>query len=1285
MILGVTVIDKLSKKVLNKDENGLVFGVLVDDTVNIIKQKMFVNLGIMYYPNLIKIEIKIKDEYKLLNGDYKEEYNVYVTNLFNIINEIEYNNLNFDPYYLYTSVLKQDDILENYYNILLKEFTELTIDDLANIIKMKIKDFADQNSNSMLFSDVELDYFNQDILNYITKLNSEYKTISDLYKNEKFMVDFYKKAYKITDYSEFYDTNIDKSPLFTYISIVYNIKGNNIEYDLNDNSNKIVKLDKIFNTLELSDKIQFIVYSGNDTGGKKIPKIKIYNKIISDVSDTIIKSWVLNEKKKMNQMTYKKIRGLMIKYKLDSLKTKRVENLFMTVIINENGYIIVKLNFTSDDNKTLIDDITNAIKSGIDDIIDTINKLDGVYTNSERLMFTKDSDVDINNISVILGTNTLLNKNKLRGMLTKFGISDIFELKESKDETKLSMYYKKNVKNDSYELDSDKKGITVTIQNNDFKLNSSVISIYSATSINQINTIVNEICILSSLIKEGEVKKTSSILEEEEEQIDIKEKSNIKKLRESIKTSSIKCQKKKQPREVEENEIEDANFMDKNKKSIISYEGRNFICPTVDYPYPGFTVDNILCCFKKEGRRVKQVLEQPYILETIVQPSNFIINVKSPNGEAFDTYVIKVISDINEEVGFRDIKGDSPYFYMSNNNNFPLVHIHNEDLIKTIEDTEENAPDGSSIWLNSVPLSQLLTKPNKSTCVKQPKFDVKDNLDVNAKCKHHIDNNIFGYNINSYPCCFDNKRNLYNPIKIKEKNPTKMHILTTDKPAAKQHLGYLQHGLKELFELINTNKSSKFYRWGVNQNNLSFFNCVLEGIEYKIGDISIENTTELRRILINYLERTPDTFNKLNGGNIVSKYISLKNYIDAIRDNTNVIYWMDIIDLIHRVLSCNILIIDIPHIDSDKYNYNNTKIVCNFSVKYDTKKPFMIFIKKKKKFEIVVEIEQNPLLINFVFDYNKSNVIKFFVNYYKSSCIKQEVFPETFNYQASFDIHNIIEILKGTKHEILCQLVNSFNKVNFIVTKTGLIIPVKETGIINMPFVSYDKFIERDKAIDIHRYRNELESINKILPENKKIEILGITTKSNLPTDKYYTGILTNFGQIIPVKNTKVINASELQNLETDFPYYSDVDKYLSNKINIPNVEVEWNNMMNDKKEYIFKIKKIIGKNISETDKQQVLEIIKQKRLSKNNKINKIKTIFNTYLKDEQNEDFDLDFILKHISNEIINDNVQNLLLNNLVTSEIYNPMDIIKRDNESILLNINDIRKWIDKFAINE
>ena len=1300
MTLGVKIIDKLTNQVLNKSEDEILFGILMDDTINVIKQKMFVALGIMYYPNLIKLETKINNEYVLLDDNncllfcyekYPDEPVIYVTNLFAIINENSYKDLNFEPYYLYTTVVKQsNDILEDYFNILLKEFTELTIDDLNNIMKMKIKDFSDQNSNYTLFSVSDLDFFNTDIVNYIELLNSEHRKVFEIYKNEKYLIDFYKKAYELKDYSLFYETNVDKSPLFTYISIIYTIKKKGIELDLDSGDttpNKMLKLDKIFNMLELSEKIPFVVYSG--TGDNKTPKVKIYNKIISDISDNVIKSWVLNEKKKMNQMTYKKIKGLMIKYKLDVLKTKKIENLFMTIILNEDGEMIVKLNFTQDDDKTFIEDITEMVKIGIDDIIDTINQLDNVYYNSNRLPYTKELDVSINSINVVLATNMLINKNKLRNMLTKFGISDIFELKESKDETKLSMYYKNYGKRDSEDMIADKKGITVTVQNNDFKMNSSIISIYSGYSINQIITIVNEISILSLLAQEGQ--KSISILDEEiEEQKEIKEKSNIKKLKESIKTSSTKCQKQKQPKELEGTETNE--FLEINKKSIIKYENRMFICPNPQYPYPGFTSDNILCCFKKEGRRLKQMMEKPYVLETIVQPSNFIINVKNiSEQDSFETYVIKVISDINEEFGIINTIDASPYFYISNNSlkgkDLPLVHIHNKDLIQLIEETENNAPSGYSMWLNSVPLSQLLTKPNKSTCVHQPNLELGGTKNLNAPCQHHADNNIFGYNINSYPCCFDNKRNIYNLVKIKEKNPIKMHILTTDKPAAKQHLGHLQKGLKELFELINTNTKSQFYRWGVNQNNLAFFNCILEGIEYKIGNNSIENTTELRRLLINYLEQNPDDFYKLNSGNIVLKYNSLPNYIDAIRDNVNVIYWMDIIDLVKRALGINILVIDIPYTDPNTIDYNNTKLICNFSMKYDITKPFMIFIKKKKTFEIIVEIEEKPLSIRFAFDYKTSIIIKFFLKYYKTTCIKQDVYPDTYTYQSALDINDIIELLKGTPHEFLCQLVNVFNKVNMIVTKTGLIIPVKESGILNMPFVWFNDFIKKDKSIDIIKYKKELESLNVILPIDKQITILGITTKS-INNIKYYTGILTNYGQIIPVKNTQV-DDTILQDLELDFKYYPDVDTYLYNKDYnkdlIKNLEVEWNQQVSNKNNDIYEIKKVLGKKLSDSDKTKIVTIIKKPKLSKINKIEQIKNIFKTYININTNQTTSIDFILDHIANEVINDNIQNSLLNNLITSDVYNPNEIVKRDNESILLNINDIRKWISKFSINE
>ena len=67
---------------------------------------------------------------------------------------------------------------------------------------------------------------------------------------------------------------------------------------------KFIKLDKIFNVLELTPDIPFVALNLNSSGE---PKIKVYNKLMEEVSDKEFKMWILNEKKKLNQMSYKKV------------------------------------------------------------------------------------------------------------------------------------------------------------------------------------------------------------------------------------------------------------------------------------------------------------------------------------------------------------------------------------------------------------------------------------------------------------------------------------------------------------------------------------------------------------------------------------------------------------------------------------------------------------------------------------------------------------------------------------------------------------------------------------------------------------------------------------------------------------------------------------------------------------------------------------------------------------------------------------------------------------------
>ena len=175
-------------------------------------------------------------------------------------------------------------------------------------------------------------------------------------------------------------------------------------------------------------------------------------------------------------------------------------------------------------------------------------------------------------------------------------------------------------------------------------------------------------------------------------------------------------------------------------------------------------------------------------------------------------------------------------------------------------------------------------------------------------------------------------------------------------------------------------------------------------------------------------------------------------------------------------------------------------------------------------------------------------------------------------------------------------------------------------------------------------------------------------------------GVLTNFGQIIPVKRG-VENNTNLPVIDKKF--YPDADDYLSKQKNIKNSEEEWSNKRNKERENIFLIKKRLGKKISENEniKNDILNIIKKTDETKMKKINLLKNIFKEIGASPISNATDLE--LSDIANEVINDNVENLLLNNVVMENIYNPNEIKHTDTESIWLNINDITNWFKKYEI--
>ena len=98
--------------------------------------------------------------------------------------------------------------------------------------------------------------------------------------------------------------------------------------------------------------------------------------------------------------------------------------------------------------------------------------------------------------------------------------------------------------------------------------------------------------------------------------------------------------------------------------------------------------------------------------------------------------------------------------------------------------------------------------------------------------------------------------------------------------------------------------------------------------------------------------------------------------------------------------------------------------------------------------------------------------------------------------------------------------------------------------------------------------------------------------------------------------------------------------------------------------------------------KDTIIAINTQTDMSRHDKLEKIIDILNKLLPSTIS-DSNTNFLLQHIANEILNDNIENSIMNNLVTSDTFNPDEIRKRDSESLLTSIDDIQRWIKRFEI--
>jgi hypothetical protein len=205
-----------------------------------------------------------------------------------------------------------------------------------------------------------------------------------------------------------------------------------------------------------------------------------------------------------------------------------------------------------------------------------------------------------------------------------------------------------------------------------------------------------------------------------------------------------------------------------------------------------------------------------------------------------------------------------------------------------------------------------------------------------------------------------------------------------------------------------------------------------------------------------------------------------------------------------------------------------------------------------------------------------------------------------------------------------------------------------------------------------------LPDINSKLQSNNKhpIELLGVTVDN----DENITSFFTKYGQHVPTKQTPWNQSLNVKKL--DWKYYPNIDRLLihgDHQDNLLNNQVRYSAYLKTLKNTIYQLKTEIAEWVSnnENAKRAIIQIVENKGSTKSDKINKLYSILKRIPIKGQ---YQGDLFLKHIANEITDDNEEFLLLNNIVTSDTYETNQILRRDSETVLFNIKDIFGWVHK-----
>lgn len=771
-----------------------------------------------------------------------------------------------------------------------------------------------------------------------------------------------------------------------------------------------VNIQKIFNTLQLSNDIPLIGMINTE----KVALVKIFDGIKKVIKSKELKSWVLNDKSELSIKKY----GLMMKLFLELPN----ESMYSTVYIMHNGDINIKLSMKY---PYSLDTIKSKIRTRLSALVDSFDS--NIYSDNRRIRMNQFSP---ESITASITIDQELSRKILSRLLKTRGINKMFSIKSNVSDTILAFTEAPNHN-------------IINVKENPYKQNSSILTIFNKSNI---NSLLDTAYIILSiyLMKANE---TTTALDSERV---LKGELHIKELRKhGVEIHSKKCQKDKQPQI-------NLNIQALEDSYLLNYNGNEYRCPTEQYKYPGFTRENMVCCFKKNQKNKEVFIKNtnPTSLDIITRPSNYLIGI-TEDGHKFATFAINNLST-------NELSYISPY-------SGELKPITSEKVIAQINEYEKGArKTDETIWLKKVPFSSLLVTPSKSKCNHAPDNTITfitDRCDPKFK---------FNYNNLGIPCCFKDTRKVLVKYSNVDKIEVTRHIIKSNKILDNDRLGELPDIISTTFNKI-LQTECMYYRIGVVQGGNAFLNCIVTG-----SQSIIKSNIELKKLMISHMVKNP------------FQYAS--ELIDFVKDPYSNYNWnilnKYIIHLLETILDINIIIID---------NTNEIPRLSCTNSKYKMTNRFIIIIKYNEVYELIVSDCDKEVRYN----YSSFNIIvSFLLKYTEKSCLKINIFPENYTFDSLLNWNELPDNI------IHSQILDEFYMVTMVMTNDNVLIPIQETIVIqDIEIIHYKQLLKWENL----KTANELKEAYSRM--NLDLSIRGVTVKNGL-----ITSVLTNTGMLIPVK-----------------------------------------------------------------------------------------------------------------------------------------------------------------------